>query len=103
MLRAAVEGYDGRRLPEAADCLGLLRETAVEAFAAATPYGSPTILAAQAAAFLASRGTPEARLGLVFRRYGDSSITAFEKSVDDAALDLILKRSFSFACDQRVP
>ena len=103
MLRAAVEGYDGRREAGAADCIGLLREAAVDAFAAAAPCETTAVLAAQAAEILARRGTPEARLGLVFRRYGDASVTAFEKAADDAALTLILKRSFSFACDQRTP
>lgn len=101
MLRAVVEGYDGRREPEAAACLGLLRDVALGALVAAAPYGTPAVLAAQAARTLARRGRPEARLGLVFRRYGDAAPTAFEKSADDAALALILKRSFTLACDQR--
>ncbi len=100
MLRAAVAGYDGRREPEGGDCVGLFREAAADVLAATTPYGTAAVLLDEAAAVLSRRGTPEARIGLVFRRYGDGSVTGFEKAVDAAALALILKRSFSFACDE---
>jgi len=103
MLRAGVEGYDGRREAEAGDCLGFLREAVVAVLRSAVPYDAPAVLVAQAAAVFARAGTPEARLGLVFRRYGDGSLTAFEKAIDEAALALILERSFTIACDEGRP
>lgn len=104
MLEAAVAGHDGRRESDAgADCLGFAREPVLEALERATGYGAPSVLVAETAELLRRQGTPAARLGLVFMRYGEQPLTTFEKSVDVAALQLILKRSFSNVCDEVTP
>jgi len=104
MLEAAVAGHDGRREPDAgAACLGLARESVLEVLECATRYGAPDVLVAETAEILRRRGTPAARLGLVFVRYGDQLLTTFEKSVDAAALHLILKRTFSNDCEEMAP
>lgn len=103
MLRAAVAGHDGRAEAGGAGCFGLLRAATGGLLATATPYGAPSVLAAELADRLATGGTPEARLGLVFRRYGETRQIAFEKSVDEAALALVLKRTFTSGCDEGRP
>lgn len=102
MLAATVTGYDGGDTAEATDALGLFRDAVGDALAAAGP-GTPAMLAAMLAASLRRRRMSEARLGLVFTRFGDGALTSFEKSVDAAAVTLILKRSFSIGCEEGRP
>lgn len=102
MLRAGVEGYDGRPAAESGGAVGFLRASVVDILAAATPCGTG-VLAREIAAVLARRGTPEARVGVVFRDYAEPAASAFDAAVDAAVLARLLKRSFSIGCDERQP
>jgi len=83
------------------DCAGVAVAQIVPLLAATSGYGAAAVFVAELVEALRRRGVRVRNAGAVpFVRYGETAPNSLDFAVDADAFRLILKRSFSFGCDE---